>query len=437
MIQVQALNYLINSKDIDFLTTYGKEYYFNYENEYNFILDHYHKYKNIPDMATMLDGFPEFSVISVSESREYLENRLFEEYVFETISDYMNDEKTADKFSKNAIQAKTELLNKLQSLQQPKKSYGEDIIKTAQSRYDAFLDHIAHPDEYYISTGLTELDFILGGGLRRGEELVVVFARTGNCKSWISEKILTSAWEQDLNVGFFSPEMTSKAVGYRFDTLYKHFNNNGIQGNIADFDGEAYKKYIKELQSKKLPIFSVTTPFDFDKKVTVSKLKKWVEALDLKMIVIDGVKYLENERGYKQAEHDRLTDLSEDLMSLSIEMGIPIIEVVQANRVGARDKDGDVNTDAPEIDTIRGSDGISHNASRILSVVHNRTTKGSAGSLTMYLNKNRYGQDGNKLIYTYDINTGTFTYVNNPKSGIDIEPDTTTDETFNDSADAF
>jgi len=124
-------------------------------------------------------------------------------------------------------------------------------------------------------------------------------------------------------------------------------------------------------------------------------------------------------------------------MSLSIEMGIPIIEVVQANRVGARDKDGDVNTDAPEIDTIRGSDGISHNASRILSVVHNRTTKGSAGSLTMYLNKNRYGQDGNKLIYTYDINTGTFTYVNNPKSGIDIEPDTTTDETFNDSADAF
>ena len=119
-------------------------------------------------------------------------------------------------------------------------------------------------------------------------------------------------------------------------------------------------------------------------------------------------------------------------MTLSVELGIPIVIVVQANREAARDKDGDVNDDAPELDTIRGSDGISHNASKVISVVHRKET------ITLYINKNRNGQVGQKLIYNYDVNTGKFTYIDNPKSGLALDPNSTNNDTlFIDDGDAL
>ena len=102
-------------------------------------------------------------------------------------------------------------------------------------------------------------------------------------------------------------------------------------------------------------------------------------------------------------------------MTLSIELGIPIIVVLQANREGARDKDGEVNSEAPELDTVRGSDGISYNASRSISLYKAKHI------IEMYLNKNRYGEKGQHLYYQYDVNEGKFTYVPNPKDGIPID----------------
>ena len=414
MIQLQALNYILKNKDADLLTTYGPEYYFNYTTEYNVIKAHYDKYKTIPDVLTVLDKIPEFSVVDTNESKKYIEDKLYEEYIYEFVRTTVKDKK--EEFKDDAVKAKNDLVYKLQNLHPPRMSYGTNIVAKAQDRYNKLIDTLASPNADKFSTGLPELDMKLGGGMHRGEEVIVVFARTNNAKTWIAEKFATSVWADGNNVGFFSPEMSDLSIGYRFDTLYKNFSNKGVQGSEDDFNTDKYKKYIAEL-SKNKTIFSVTSPLDFDREVTVSKLRKWVIDLDLKMLVIDGLTYLKNERvpNGRQPEHERLTDISEDLMTLSNELHIPIIVVVQANREGARDANGEVNDDTPEIDTIRGSDGISHNASRVISV------RCKSGQIMLYLNKNRYGEVNVKIIYNYDINTGRFTFVSNPKDGIQVD----------------
>ena len=333
-------------------------------------------------------------------------------------------------FKKDAVRAKNEVAAALANLHPPRLTYGTNIIAQAQERYDRLVDTLASPNANKISTGLAELDVKLGGGLHMGEEFFVIFARTNNAKTWIAEKIAVSAWEAGNNVGFFSPEMTDISIGYRFDTLYKNFDNKGIQGNDINYNTDKYKSYIGNLVKNKT-MFSVTDPTCFDREVTVSKLRKWILDLDLKLIVIDGLTYLKNERvNGHQPDHERLTDLSEDLMTLSNELKIPVIAVVQANREGARDANGDVSNDTPEIDTIRGSDGISHNASRVMSVRYKDST------ITLYLNKNRYGEVNVKLIYSYDINTGKFTYIENPKSGLGLDPEEARNE-FQDSGEAL
>lgn len=441
MIQLQALNYIVNKKDADFLTKYDDKYYFNYKDQYNFVLKHFKTYKTIPDIGTVLDHFPDFTPMDVSESVAYLEQRLYEEYVYNDCVETINA--SEKDFARDAVKTKDKIIQRLQSIQAPNRSYGIDIIKNAGDRYDILLEKQMDRDAHLFSTNLTELDMILNGGLRRGEELIVIYARTNNAKTWIAEKLAVEVWAgprdakgnptgKGVNVGFFSPEMSATEIGYRFDTLFKNFDNYGITGADAKFNSDPYKKYINALAGKDRPLFNVVTPLDFpDKRVTVTELSRWIETFDLKMIVIDGLTYLTNERGHRgKNTTENLTEIAEDLMLLSMEKKIPIIAVMQANRTGARDSDGEVSTESPELDTIRGSDGISHNASRAVSVYKAKDV------IKLYLSKNRYGEKGQHLFYQYDINTGTFTYTANPKDGIAI--DTTEDTPFtNDTGDAI
>ena len=408
MIQLQVLNYIIKQKDSEFLTTFSEEFFPSYESEYKFIKDHYLKYKNIPDVETVLEKFNKFNVLDVRESKKFLQDKLVEEYSYSKSVEIIN--KGGEMFTVDSRKAVDYIVRNLADIKAPTRKFGTNIIKSASNRYDKFLHKLNSVDdnEYSFASGLPELDLLLDG-IRRGEELIVLYARTNNGKSWIAEKIATSIWADGFNVGFFSPEMSDDEVGYRFDTLFKNFSNHSFNGRDREFNADSYSSYIKKL-TKHDNEFNVTSPLDFDKEVTVSKIKRWIEELSLDFIVIDGLSYLYNERGQSKKETDRLTDIAEDLMSLSMEMKIPIVAVMQANRTAARDSNGEVNDDAPELDTIRNSDGISHNASRAISV------RQKDGILTLKITKNRYGVVGNKLTYNWDINTGRFTYLPNPKA---------------------
>ena len=158
------------------------------------------------------------------------------------------------------------------------------------------------------------------------------------------------------------PEMSYSTIGYRIDTLLGHFSNSNLMhGN----DEEAYHEFIEGLKGKENK-FVVATPKDFNKKITVSKLRNFVQQYKLDALFIDGIKYLSDERGRKNDNlTTSLTNISEDLMELSVELEIPVIAVVQANRGGVSDANED---DTPELETIRDSDGIAHNASRVISL---------------------------------------------------------------------
>ena len=93
-----------------------------------------------------------------------------------------------------------------------------------------------------------------------------------------------------------------------------------------------------------------------------------------------------------------LTNISEDLMGLSCELGIPILVVVQSNR-------GGVDKDTPDLEDIRDSDGISHNATKVISLSQKE------GGLVLKIKKHRDGSVGDKLTYLWDIDRGEFQWI--------------------------
>ena len=402
MVQLQILSKVLSTKDISIIedNLLTEDYFVGYENEYEFITNHKKEYGDIPDKATFLAKFPDIDLVEVTESDRYLVDTIREEYLYYKSVPVV--QKIAELLKTDANAAAEYMIQSLKELQPQYRLGGIDIIADADDRYNQFIERKEHQDDWFFTCGFEELDELIHG-IQREEELFVIFARTNQGKSWVLEKMCTHIWQLGYNVGYISPEMGASSIGYRFDTLYKNFSNKGLMWGKDDIDEEEYKNYLTTLKNTKNS-FIVATPNDFDRKITITKLKNWITQYKLNLVAVDGITYMTDER-YKRGDSKTttLTNISEDLMSLSMEMKVPILIVVQANRGGVSQDDAD---GTPELETIRDSDGISHNASKVISI---RQTKD--GILKMEVKKQRFGAVGGKLNYSWNVNTGEFLFI--------------------------
>ena len=128
-----------------------------------------------------------------------------------------------------------------------------------------------------------------------------------------------------------------------------------------------------------------------------------------------------------------LTNISEDLMSLSIELKIPIIVVVQSNRSGIN-KETD---DTPDLENIKDSDGIGANATKVIAIKQ----KANDNVLQLSIRKHRDGRTGQTLLYQFDFDTGNFIYIPSNDDGFDKKKREETmkqmKKEFNDVSDVF
>lgn len=403
MVQIQIISKILETHDISILddNLLTADYFTELPEEIAFIIKHNEDYNQVPDKLTFLSKFPDFELVEVTESDEYLVNEIREEYLYYKSVPVV--QKIAELLKDDANAAAEYMMHAIKDLEPNYAVSGIDIIAQAQQRYDEYLERKNHQDNWYLTTGFKELDEIIHG-LQCGEEFVVLVARTNQGKSWILAKMCTHIWQLGYNVGYISPEMGATSIGYRFDTLLNHFSNSDLTWGKDGVNETEYENYIKELADSEHK-FMVSTPADFQRSITVTKLKNYIKKYKLNMLAIDGITYLVDER-YRKGDNKTtsLTNISEDLMSLSIEMGIPIVVVAQANRGAVPSNEEDDG--APELETIRDSDGIAFNASKVISM---RQLKNHV--LRLEVKKQRFGMVGAKLDYTWDINTGEFTYL--------------------------
>lgn len=432
MVSLQIISKILATQDNSIVedNLLTNEYFVGYEAEFDYIQEHLKQYGNVPDKATFLSKFPDIELVDVTESDRYLVDSAREEYLYYKSVPVI--EKAAELLKSDSNAAAEYLINSMRDLQPSYNLGGTDIIADAEERFNQFIERRDEQAKWFFTTGFPELDD-LTHGIQRGEELAVIFARTNQGKSWILEKICSHVWQIGFNVGYISPEMGANSIGYRFDTLTKNYSNSGLMWGNDDINPAMYENYIQELKSHDNK-FIVSTPADFDKKITVTKVKNWAKKYKLDLIAIDGITYMSDER-YNRGDNKTtsLTNISEDLMELSMELKVPILVVVQANRGGVVEKG---TSDTPELESIRDSDGIAHNASKIISI--NQKEK---GVLVMTVKKQRFGAVGGKLIYNWDINSGEFTFI---PSYDDAENDEVTNhklsevkKQYKDSADVF
>lgn len=396
MVQLQIINKILKSKSVEIVLNNDltEAYFPEYSDKFKFIMDHYHKYGKVPDISTFLDNFNEFDLFEVEESDDYLISKITEEFQYTRFVPVLN--KVGELMQTDSIAAIDYLRTKLQEFNAVGIDVGIDIISNAHLRLEEYKKKRDSKTPWMLPTPFKEFDEATGG-LCPSEEFVVIVARTNNGKSWFLTALLEHLHMMGIDVGLISPEMSPSQVGYRFDSLRAHFSNFELfVGKPVD----NYEEHIEALENNAKHMFKVATPIEFNNNITVSKLRAFCLKNNLGCLGIDGISYLSDER-YKRGDNKTtsLTNISQDLMSLSCELKIPIIAVVQANRSGVDENGGN-----PKIESIRDSDGIAHNATKVISV-RQRNNK-----LTFELIKARNCKVGGKWSYDWDIDHGEFTY---------------------------
>lgn len=404
MVQLQLLNQVLDSGDNSILkvNSIDESFFSEYPAEFRFIQNHISKYGNVPDKITFAEHFPQFDWIEVNETPNYLIDELYKDRnkrqlakVFNSIRDRLNadDVETALNIYTTAVEDVIQATH-IDSV---------DILRDT-SRYDAYVDRSQDYSKFYVKTGFTELDQLIGGWDRK-EELATIIARPGVGKSWVLLKCAIAAVEQNLRVGLYSGEMSEMKVGYRFDTLVGHISNSGIMRGNGDIMNQ-YKMFMESL-STKFPnsCLKIITPKMIGHSATVTDLDGFISKEHLDILFVDQHSLMEDQRGAKDPV-TRAANISKDLKNLQVLKQIPIIAVSQMNR--------NELDDATVIDVshIAQTDRIGQDSTVVLAL------RQKDHVLTMDIAKARDAGSGSKLKYAIDFDKGVFQFIPNDDDAI-------------------
>lgn len=409
MIELQVLNYIFqtNSMQLVILNGITEEYFTTYKEQFNFIKNHYEQYNQLPSRETFNSKFADsFEWLKITDPENYLldklkESKLYRDVVgsYKELTNLIREEKTNEAIEKMASISQ-------QFLKQSSTSC-IDLIDNANLRYESYIDRVNNPDKSYTTTGIKELDDILGGWDMQNESAIIA-ARTGIGKSWWLIKFAIEAAKQGLNVGFYSGEMETDLVGYRMDTFLGNIANGSLTHGNANIQ-EQYQNYIETL-NKVIPghVYTIT-PDMLDGNATVSKLRAFIEKYNIQFLCIDQYSLLEDERKGRGIS-EQMSNLSKDLRTLQRLKKIPMLMAAQLNR---EEYEEGVNTR-----NIGGSDRIGQDATTVLFIER----KGENAVIT--IGKARNAKTGDKLTYQWNVNMGILNYIpteNDARKGEGIE----------------
>lgn len=418
--ELQCINYIFqkNSLQVAVLNGLTEDHFTVYKEHFKYVVDFYNKYNQLPSREAFQVEFQDkFDWLNVTDPEKFIVDKLKETKLYrDLIVDY---NKLADLLRAEKSDIAVEKMGEIaQKYLKEKTTPVVDLIGDASLRYDTYLEKASNPQRAFITTGIKELDEILGGWDMVNESAVIA-ARTGFGKSWWLIFFALQAAKQGLKVGFYSGEMEADLVGYRLDTFLGGIANGSMtHGNINIKD--QYKSYIDDI-NKIIPghIYCVT-PDMLGGNATVSKLRAFIEKYDIEMLCVDQFSLLEDERKARNPI-DQMSNISKDLRTLQRLKKIPFIMASQLNR--------NEQEDGPSTRNISQSDRIGQDATTILFIERKQ-----GDQVIFTIGKARNAKTGDKLTYIWNINLGTLNYVpsdNDAKGGEDSKE---LEESYNDSS---
>lgn len=400
-VELQVISKLLTTENEDEVTAlcrFDESYYSVFRDQAHYILEHRRKYNNIPDVFTFQSQFPDVELVQVSESIKFLVSEMKRNKQHIILIETFN--KMKDLGSDDIEDAWKYIESQCERVSNLDDSAPMDIIKDAKMRSDQVVEF---SKQARIPTGFAEIDRLMYGGLSTVEELLLIVARTNTGKSWVCSKMMESAQSHGFPVLYYSPEMQASFLGTRFDTWRGHFQNSELyQGKY----NESYYQYLKELQGETTSAYILEDKDMSNGSVNVTGLRTLVKRLGIKLLIIDGLSYMEDDKK-SDTDYVKYKNICLGLFKLSKEFGCAVVVAMQANRETKECKD-DKGDPFPGLYNVEGSD----HPGRICTQAFALRQIFDKHVLDIRLEKSRIANNQKPVLsYAWDVNTGNMQYL--------------------------
>lgn len=389
------LSYILDTGDLNIITKNGidETAFQNFRDVYEHILGYYEVRNIMPSVYTVADQFPNFVWLSYRD--EDIKDWIYflrEEVLYRKYMVILK--KTLEMGNTNMMEA----LKYLQSNMETFKSLEQDLEIGNAFKEEEMVNNLNEEREF-ITCGIEGMDDYLGGGFKKdGDDFVLIVGRTGVGKSqWLIKSALENS-RQGQVVGFISPEMEKGDVYRRMATMMTGLSMYDI--NHEEVNMELLKQRVSEVKGE----FKFATLRNFNNELTIEKLRAFIQINKIDILYLDGVSYistgLKNDR---RAVYEKLQDISFRLKNLSMNLKIPIICAVQANR-GI-----DKTTGRVSLENVAGGDSLAQNATRVISVMWGKLEEGADENERAFISeilKNRYGISRKACLYRVNFSEG-------------------------------
>lgn len=358
-IGVDLLMKLIEESNSIAFSRLERKWFEDFEKDlYDFMANHFNRYKKLPTIRTITTHF-DFNY-NISEPIQYYLDKFYERTVRNLVS-----EKT-DKFntlidSENydgLIDYMGEFINESKRI----KTLLTIDVKEAKEIIEMSLEELIKRRivETGIPTGWQTLDYATGG-LQPGN-IFLVLARVKMGKSMIMIHLANAAYNAGKKVLFISMEMSSKEVGLRLIGLRKGLNLMLLQRKPISTETE--KLIRKELREMKEGFHYVEGQF----KTNIDEIIGLIETYEPDVVYIDGGYLIKPKNKAWKNKWEMMGEVIESLKTFSLRWDIPIAISFQFNRDIKRTTK---SVQDRAFEKIQLSDAISQVASTGIAILEN------------------------------------------------------------------
>jgi len=350
---------------------------------WSFVRKHYSEYSEVPTAVTVLDHYPNFKVLDVQDSIEYLldtmvnfRRRLLTRQGLEAAIENLQAqdheaallqmEATVTRVNSQGVLGTNEI----------------DLTKNTEERYKEY-QAIQNQQFLGIPTGFEKIDEATAG--LQGGQLVTVIAPPKTGKSQVALQMAINVHKAGKVPMFQSFEMNNHEQQQRHDAMRSHISHGRLRrGKLLP---EEENRYIDMLN-----LMETEHPFhlvDAVNGITVSALAAKIEQCKPDIVFVDGVYLMLDEVSGEMNTPQAITNITRGLKRLSQKVELPVVITTQtllwkmrAGKVTA-DSIGYSSSFFQDSDVILGLEPVEEDEEiRLLKIVASRNCPPSETALT-------------------------------------------------------
>ena len=292
---------------------------------WKFLRTHWTKYGEVPSAVTVKDNFPNYRLLAVEDSLDYLVDQLVEYRKRQKTIEVVQD--AAELISSgNHDAAIAAMSSGVASIFDDSGSQTTDVdlTKNALERFDEYLSVKTRPNGLIgFSTGFRTIDEATAG--LQPEQLITIIAPPKTGKSVLAMQMAVNVHNDGFVPMFQSFEMSNIEQQHRHDAMRAQIAHSRlVRGKLTPDEEKRYKKALEDMEH--MHKFYLT---DSPSAMTVSGLAAKIERIKPDVVFVDGVYLMVDEISGESNTPQALTNITRSLKRLAQKANVPVVITTQ------------------------------------------------------------------------------------------------------------